>query len=80
MLHTFFIAKEGRKHDGRYKIQKYDPKGRVMHLSEREQHRSRHIRHTSKTYHQRLRYECPESVQRRYSLFIMELYKAENGF
>jgi hypothetical protein len=64
---------------GGYKIEKYHTKGRVMHLS-KEQHRSRHFLHTSKTYHQRLRYECLESVQRRHSLFITELYKAENGF
>jgi hypothetical protein len=80
MLHTFFIAKEGRKHDGRYKIQKYHTKGNGMHLSEKEQHRRRHFRHTSKTYHQRLRYEYLESAQRSHSLFITELYKAGNGF
>lgn len=62
MLHTFFIAKEGRKHDGSFKIQKYHAKGRVMHLSEKEQHKSRHFRQTSETYHQRLRYKCLESV------------------
>jgi hypothetical protein len=37
MVHTFFIAKEGRKHYGRYKIQKSHTKGRVMHLSEKTQ-------------------------------------------